>query len=200
MRSKYRQQGLGRTRVQGFDPVRYAPHEMRVQVLERDGYRCRYCDFGLTLRTAMIDHVVPWKDHGATQVTNPVTSCSLCNKAKGNKKGIRPRHLGKKPSDQFKAKQPYIKREYVTVPEYQTPCQHKQSPNCLRQRCLEERHIPFAVEGDARAVTVLKSPAPVSSWGAMASTILEKPPKRKTRKQRRAARLERRALMEEKYG
>ena len=42
-------------------------------------------------------------------------------------------------------KQPWVPRNYVTVPEYQTPCQHKASPNCLRQRCLEQRKIPFEV-------------------------------------------------------
>jgi len=43
-------------------------------------------------------------------------------------------------------KQPWIPRTWVTIPEYQTPCKHKQSPNCLRQRCLEARKIPYQVE------------------------------------------------------
>lgn len=43
------------------------------------------------------------------------------------------------------SKQPNGCRSWVTVPEYQTACKHKQSPNCLRQRCLQERKIPFEV-------------------------------------------------------
>ncbi len=146
MRKKYRQQGLGRTRVRGFDPVRYAPHEMRLAVLKRDDYTCRYCGTSVTLASANIDHVVPWNRHGSTVITNMVTSCGRCNKTKGNRGGIKPRHIGKKPRDQFKSRtQPYIKRDYVTVPEYQTACKHRGTPNCLRQRCLEQRRIPYEV-------------------------------------------------------
>ena len=147
MRTKYKQQGLGRTRVAGFDSVRYAPHAMRLTVLKRDDYCCRYCGRAVTLESANIDHVIAWKRHGATAVTNLVTSCSQCNQAKKNSHVARPRHLGKKPSDPFKITQthPYVERDYVVVPEYQAPCGHRQSPNCLRQRCLMQRGIPYDV-------------------------------------------------------
>jgi len=45
-----------------------------------------------------------------------------------------------------KPEQRWTPRTRVTIPEYQTPCKHKQSPNCLRQRCLEARKIPYQVE------------------------------------------------------
>ena len=45
-----------------------------------------------------------------------------------------------------KPEQRWTPRTRVTVPEYPTPCNHKQSPNCLRQRCLEARKIPYQVE------------------------------------------------------
>lgn len=146
MRNKYKQQGLGKTKVSGFDPVRYAPYFLRIQVLERDEYHCRYCGQKLTLQTSNIDHVIAWSRHGATVITNLVTACGMCNKSKSAGHGVKPRHLGKKPRDPFKSKQPRINRDHVTVPEYQTECRHNRSPNCLRQRCLEERKIPYTVQ------------------------------------------------------
>lgn len=98
-----RAEGLGRTKVPngGVDPQRYATHEMRVEVFNRDGGRCRYCSLGLTLQTANIDHVIAWKRSGRTDPINLVSSCWRCNKAKKNSHMVRPRHLGKKPRDPF---------------------------------------------------------------------------------------------------
>jgi len=151
-KQRRRAEGLGKTKVSGLDPKRWAPSDMKLEILERDGYCCRYCGVTVTFRKANIDHVVPWHRHGATTPSNLVTSCAKCNVAKGGGQHVRPRHLGKKPGDLFKTlarghvSQPPIKRDYVTVPEYQTPCKHKKSPNCLRQRCLDERGITYTFE------------------------------------------------------
>ncbi len=98
-------EGLGRTKVKGVDPLRYATHAMRLEVFKRDGGRCRYCGVEVTLATANMDHVIAWKRHGATLPSNLVTACALCNKAKRNSHSVRPRHLGKKPRDHFKYKE-----------------------------------------------------------------------------------------------
>lgn len=70
--------------VMELDPQRYAPAGMRATVIERDSYHCRYCGAAVTYATANIDHVVPWRDGGPTEVCNLVTACPGCNKAKGN--------------------------------------------------------------------------------------------------------------------
>ena len=44
-------------------------------VLERDGYRCAYCD----RRAATVDHVFPRSRGGKTEWENCVASCSKCN-------------------------------------------------------------------------------------------------------------------------
>ena len=69
-------------RNKGRDPNRYAFGSLRKQILDRDGYMCRYCEEPLTDVTAMIDHVLPWHLGGATHPGNLVTCCSLCNASK----------------------------------------------------------------------------------------------------------------------
>lgn len=63
---------------------RYAPAWLRLAVLERDDYKCRYCGVPVTDETANIDHVRPWKLGGNTVAKNLVASCRSCNRAKGN--------------------------------------------------------------------------------------------------------------------
>ena len=57
---------------------------MRERVLRRDHYRCHYCGCSLIGAEANIDHVKPWRDGGRTVLSNLVTACQDCNKAKGN--------------------------------------------------------------------------------------------------------------------
>ena len=147
---------------------RYATKMQRGFVLRRDGFKCRYCDRPVTNETANIDHINPWKYGGRTLIENLVTACPGCNKLKNNRRQIepnpfkpnlRPRHrrVGcNKPDcgvkrhhglyEQGERVQPWIDRNYVTVPEYQTSCKHVASPNCLRQRCLAARGIPYEVQ------------------------------------------------------
>ena len=64
---------------------------MRAHVLERDGYRCRFC--GSTEGPFHLDHVYPVSKGGETTVNNLVTSCRRCNGKKSNKVGIWPNEL-----------------------------------------------------------------------------------------------------------
>ena len=52
------------------------------EVFKRDNYRCRYCgkdDVPLT-----VDHLVRWEESGPSIAANLLSSCSKCNKARGN--------------------------------------------------------------------------------------------------------------------
>lgn len=64
------------------------PKEIRQQVLERDGYRCRYC--GKRSERFHMDHVYPVSKGGETTVDNLVTSCPKCNNKKSNNVGLWP--------------------------------------------------------------------------------------------------------------
>ncbi len=66
------------------DLPRFGTHQQRIYVLGRDGYQCRYCGRAITMESANLDHVSPFKHGGQTSVDNLVASCQECNKAKGN--------------------------------------------------------------------------------------------------------------------
>ena len=61
---------------------RFAPSWLRREVLERDGFKCRYCGRTVTDKNANIDHLKPWP-FGMTEKANLVTSCRPCNQKKG---------------------------------------------------------------------------------------------------------------------
>lgn len=67
-----------------MDSQRYASHIQRENILLRDGGRCRYCGIVVTMQSANMDHVKPWKRGGRTKGKNLVTCCQACNKVKGN--------------------------------------------------------------------------------------------------------------------
>ena len=67
------------------DPRRYATWRMRVFILNRDEFKCRYCRARVTMKTANIDHVIPWVRGGRTVKKNLVTACQACNEHKLNK-------------------------------------------------------------------------------------------------------------------
>ncbi len=56
--------------------------KLRFSILERDGFRCRYC--GATAQTAelRVDHVVPVSRGGKSTPENLVTACHPCNAGK----------------------------------------------------------------------------------------------------------------------
>lgn len=65
-------------------PKRKVSYSKRA-ILDRDRYRCQYCQTRLTANSATIDHVVPRSHGGLTIFENIVTSCGYCNNKKGNR-------------------------------------------------------------------------------------------------------------------
>jgi hypothetical protein len=59
---------------------------MKVQVLIRDGNRCRICGVECSggLHNMHFDHIIPWSKGGETTLENLQVLCSACNEAKGN--------------------------------------------------------------------------------------------------------------------
>src|SRR5690625_3457995 len=57
------------------------PDLIRRQVIERDGFRCRYC--GRTVNLPQLDHVIPESRGGEASLENLVVSCKRCNSKKG---------------------------------------------------------------------------------------------------------------------
>jgi 5-methylcytosine-specific restriction endonuclease McrA len=70
-------------RVRVRDPL---PAQLRFSILQRDGFRCRYC--GRTCSTPgvvlHVDHVVPLAAGGATKEDNLRTACEECNLGKAS--------------------------------------------------------------------------------------------------------------------
>ena len=76
---------------------RFAPAWLRLAVLKRDRYRCRYCGIAVTDKTANMYHVTPWP-FGMTEYGNLRTACRECNRKKGRKtvaQMLRPRRRRK---------------------------------------------------------------------------------------------------------
>jgi len=51
----------------------------------RDNYTCQYCHHTFPSHQLTCDHIIPKSQGGLTSWTNVVTSCSACNRKKGNK-------------------------------------------------------------------------------------------------------------------
>ena len=69
---------------------RRIPEEVELQVFRRDKFTCQYCGFvGDTFETwafLIIDHFKPKSKGGSDDPDNLVTSCSLCNFMKGDRR------------------------------------------------------------------------------------------------------------------
>ena len=61
------------------------PRFHRKALYNRDNWQCQYCGEGLERRTVTIDHVLPRAQGGKTTWLNCVTSCTGCNKDKGDR-------------------------------------------------------------------------------------------------------------------
>jgi len=60
-------------------------HKKRMQVFERDGYRCRKCEKQLTRFSATVDYVQAPEEGGDESDENLITTCAECN-ARGGRK------------------------------------------------------------------------------------------------------------------
>ena len=54
-------------------------HKKRMQVFERDGYKCRKCEKQLTRFTATMDYLRSPEDGGDESAENLITTCADCN-------------------------------------------------------------------------------------------------------------------------
>jgi hypothetical protein len=59
-----------------------ASRSVRFKVLERDGFRCRYCGRSSEEVALDVDHVVPVREGGKPDLDNLVTACVDCNAGK----------------------------------------------------------------------------------------------------------------------
>ena len=59
---------------------------LKIQVLMRDGNKCRICGVECSggLHNIHFDHIIPWSKGGETVLENLQVLCSSCNEAKGN--------------------------------------------------------------------------------------------------------------------
>jgi 5-methylcytosine-specific restriction endonuclease McrA len=59
---------------------------LKVQVLMRDGNKCRLCGVVCNdgLHKIHFDHIIPWSKGGETVLENLQVLCSDCNLSKGN--------------------------------------------------------------------------------------------------------------------
>lgn len=60
----------------------YNVRENRLQIFERDSYRCSYCSKQLTRFTATLDHIRPVAEGGDNSRENLTTACLQCNSRK----------------------------------------------------------------------------------------------------------------------
>ena len=63
---------------------RFPSERLKVQVLMRDGNRCRLCGITLTGDNIHFDHIKPWSKGGETILENLQILCDMHNLAKGN--------------------------------------------------------------------------------------------------------------------
>ena len=70
------------------------PKKMRFMVLERDGFRCRYCGRSAPDVVLQVDHVQPRKHGGTNELDKLVTACTDCNIGKGANRLSNPRSPG----------------------------------------------------------------------------------------------------------
>lgn len=63
---------------------RFPSERLKVQVLMRDGNKCRLCGITLTGDNIHFDHIKPWSKGGETVLENLQVLCDVHNLAKGN--------------------------------------------------------------------------------------------------------------------
>ena len=73
--------GFGLAEDQDF----YNDPELRLQIFERDHWRCRYCGDRVTNTTATLDHIQPVSKGGTNEASNLATCCIMCNSIKSGR-------------------------------------------------------------------------------------------------------------------
>lgn len=80
--------GTGRTATAAWRRIRHA-------VLERDGYRCRYCGGP----ASTVDHVVPVFRGGSDDESNLVAACVTCHRSKTGREARAAQGTRRRPRD-----------------------------------------------------------------------------------------------------
>ncbi|HBK21325.1 MAG TPA: HNH endonuclease [Planktothrix sp. UBA10369] len=65
---------------------RYIPASIRVSVLTRDNYKCRFCGRSSTQIQLEVDHIKPFSQGGSHEINNLQTLCIDCNRGKGTRR------------------------------------------------------------------------------------------------------------------
>lgn len=63
-------------------------YRARFTILERDGFRCRYCGRGPEATELEVDHVLPVAAGGTNDPSNLVAACKACNRGKSAIPGV----------------------------------------------------------------------------------------------------------------
>jgi len=63
---------------------RFPSERLKVQVLMRDGNKCRLCGVTVTGENIHFDHIIPWSKGGETVLENIQVLCEKHNLSKGN--------------------------------------------------------------------------------------------------------------------
>lgn len=67
------------------EPDYFTDPELRVELMERDKWTCRYCGERVTSGTATLDHIVPQSLGGSNAPENLTTACLTCNAIKSGR-------------------------------------------------------------------------------------------------------------------
>ncbi len=65
-------------------PRREIPEALQIRILERQGWRCAYCETELHVSGYHIDHRKPLCRGGTHHPNNLCAACKLCNERKGS--------------------------------------------------------------------------------------------------------------------
>ena len=97
----------------------------RFRVLERDGFRCRYCgkssDQGAVLE---VDHLYPKSKGGSHSIDNLVTACWECNRGKAGRPLLgqpKPKEWGKVRRRRYRSVAPVLAEEWPEGSHCATP-------------------------------------------------------------------------------
>jgi len=72
--------------------------DLRLKVLNRDGWTCSYCGKHLEGKDAQADHVIPRHNNGPDEEWNLVAACGSCNGSK---------------SDRVLVRMPYVNKDWI---------------------------------------------------------------------------------------